>query len=131
MNQPNSRYSTAIPDRETMADMLMFYAMPETRRSIWTLWPEETDLLDQMVEDLVLLAAEWEPTEEWHHRKLLGQNRVLEWMAWRVAMSYHWMGEHFAEGSATPWEIDVRTLPRYGGTPTRIVTQEELEFNQE
>lgn len=59
-------YSTpSLPSRKVLRDMLMFYASPALRDRLVTAWPEDAELLDDLVEQVIDLAATWQPTTNW------------------------------------------------------------------
>ena len=124
---PLPQPSVPLPNRTVLADMLVYYATPQVRERIMTMWPEDADLLDRLIEEVHLLAATWEPTVEWHHRKLAEPSRRLEWMVWQVVTSHDPdMGAIYEHEAIVPWAIDIETLPRYGEGPTVLVPDDSL-----
>ena len=87
---------------------------------------ESAWLADQLVDRAIEPVHSWEPTTEWHRPSLTRSGRALDWIVWRVATGADQdlapLDEHDA---ASPWVIDLDTLPRYGGQPVVLAPVEE------
>ena len=123
----NFPYSTPLlPDRKTIRDMLVFYATPTVRERMIEAWPEDANLLDDLVEEVIGLAETWRPTTEWHLLSVVRTDRTLEWMVWQVATSIDEdLVDLYRSEAIIPFAIDLDTLPRYGRPPTVLVPPEE------
>lgn len=123
----NFPYSTPLlPDRKTIRDMLVFYATPTVRERMIEAWPEDANLLDDLVEEVIGLVETWRPTTEWHLLSVVRTDRTLEWMVWQVATSIDEdLVDLYRSEAIIPFAIDLDTLPRYGRPPTVLVPPEE------
>ncbi|HWL44580.1 MAG TPA: hypothetical protein VNQ73_16690 [Ilumatobacter sp.] len=122
-------YSTpSLPPNKTLADMVLFYASPALRDRLMMPWPEDAELLDDLVEEVIGLAETWRPSTEWHFLKVVRQGRTLEWMVWQVATSADEdLGPMYRGDAIIPWAIDLDTLPRYATPPTMLVRDDDLD----
>ncbi len=122
-------YSTpSLPSRKVLRDMLMFYASPALRDRLVTAWPEDAELLDDLVEQVIDLAATWQPTTEWHQMSVVKQHRTVEWMVWQVATAADdELGPMYREDTVIPFAIDLDTLPRYPMLPTLLVHPDDID----
>ncbi|MDW3215718.1 MAG: hypothetical protein R8G01_17090 [Ilumatobacteraceae bacterium] len=108
--------------------MLVFYASPALRDRLVTAWPEDAELLDDLVEQVVDLAATWQPTAEWHQMSVVKQHRTVEWMVWQVATAADdELGPMYREDTVIPFAIDLDTLPRYPMLPTLLVHPDDID----
>ena len=115
-----------IPIRSTILDMLVFYATPAVRERMIEAWPEDANLLDDLVEEVIGLVETWRPTTEWHLLSVVRTDRTLEWMVWQVATSIDEdLVDLYRSEAIIPFAIDLDTLPRYGRPPTVLVPPEE------
>ena len=115
-----------LPVRRVIADMVVFYATPELRRRLMTVWPDEAELLEDLVEQVMDLVATWNPTTDWHLMSVVRQGRTLEWLVWQVAMNADQdFGEGYRVDAIIPWAIDLDTLPRYNRPPTMLVRPDD------
>jgi hypothetical protein len=122
-------YSTpSMPARTTLADMVMFYASAEVRDRLRMEWPEEAGLLEDLVEQVVDLAATWKPTTDWHMQSVVRQGRTLEWMVWQVVTAADdELGPMYRHDPLIPFAIDMATLPRYPLLPTLLVHPDDID----
>ena len=119
----------SMPGRQTVADMVMFYASrgaaesdPDRGR------PEDAGLLEDLVEQVFDLAATWKPTTEWHMMSVVRTGRTVEWMVWQVATAADdELGPMYREDPVIPFAIDLATLPRYPLLPTLLVHPDDLD----
>ena len=125
----NYPYSTpSLPPRKTLADMLIFYASPPLRERLTTAWPEDAELLDDLVEEVVGLVETWRPSTDWHMLEVVRQGRTLEWMVWQVAMAADEdLGPMYRNDAIIPWAINLESLPRYATPPTMLVGPDDLD----
>lgn len=125
----NFPYSTpSLPSRKVLRDMLMFYASPVLRDRLVTAWPEDAELLDDLVEQVIDLAATWQPMTEWHQMSVVKQHRTVEWMVWQVATAADdELGPMYREDTVIPFAIDLDTLPRYPMLPTLLVHPDDID----
>ncbi len=126
-NMSNYPYSPPeIPIRSTIADMLAFYATPAVRERLTAAWPEDANLADDLVEEVIGLVSTWRPTTEWHLVSVVRPGRTLEWLVWQVAMSIDEdLSEMYRAEAIIPFAIDLDTLPVYGRPPAILVSPEE------
>ena len=118
----------STPSRQTIADMVMFYASPSLRDRLRMSWPEDAGLLEDLVEQLIDLVATWKPTTEWHMLSVVRTGRTLEWMVWQVATAADDdLGPMYREDAVAPFAIDLVTLPRYPLLPTLLVHPDDLD----
>ncbi len=117
-----------LPGRQTLADMVMFYASAEVRDRIRSMWPEDAELLSDLVEQVIDLAATWRPSTEWHMLSVVRAGRTVEWMVWQVATSADdELGPMYREDPVIPFAIDLDTLPRYPLLPTLLVHPDDID----
>src|SRR5688500_10709031 len=96
----------STPNRATVADMVMFYASPALRDRLRMGWPEDAGLLEDLVEQVIDLAATWRPTTEWHMLAVVRTGRALEWMVWQVATAAdEELGPMYREDPVLPFAI--------------------------
>lgn len=125
----SSHYSPPkLPARKVLADMVMFYATAELRERMMSEWPEDAGLIEELVEQVIELAATWRPSTQWHHDSVIRPYRTLEWMVWQVTVSADedW-GPLFRHDAIVPFAIDLDTLPRYPVQPTRLVHPDDAD----
>ncbi len=124
----NFPYSTSIPSRRVLADMVVFYASPEIRDRIRMLWPEDSELLSDLVEQVVDLFETWEPSTDWHRIAVVQQGRTLEWLVWQtVTAADDEVGLMYRHDPIIPFAIDLETLPRYPLAPTLLVHPDDTD----
>jgi len=118
----------SMPSRKTLADMAMFYASAELRERLMTPWPEDAELLEDLVEEVIGFAATWEPTTQWHLMSVVRPGRTLEWMVWQVATATDDdLGAMYRNDAIIPFAIDMNTLPRYPLLPTMLVHPDDVD----
>src|SRR4051794_9400528 len=67
----------SMPSRPVVADMLLFYASPRVRDRLRMVWPEDAGLLENLVEQVLDLAATWKPTMDWHMLSVVRTGRTV------------------------------------------------------
>ena len=67
----------SMPGRQTLADMVMFYGSAELRSRIRSTSPEDAELLSDLVDQVIDLAATWKPTTEWHMMSVVRTGRTV------------------------------------------------------
>lgn len=118
----------SMPSRKTLADMVTFYASAELRERLTTPWPEDAQLLEDLVEEVLGLVATWEPTTDWHLMSIVRPGRTLEWMVWQVAMAADdSLGPMYRDDAIIPFAIEMSSLPRYPLLPTMLVRPDDLD----
>ena len=125
----NYPYSTpSIPGRQTLADMVMFYASADLRSRIRADRSEDEELLSDLVDQVIDLAATWKPTTEWHMMSVVRTGRTVEWLVWQVATAADdELGPMYREDPVIPFAIDLETLPRYPLLPTLLVHPDDID----
>lgn len=117
-----------LPPRLTIFDMLCFYATPTVRSDLMQplAFDESAWLADQLVDRVIELVSTWEPTTDWHRRSLTRSGRTLEWIVWGVATGADQdLAPLYQDEAASPWAINLDTLPRYGVPPAVLGSVEE------
>jgi hypothetical protein len=117
-----------LPPRSVIFDMLCFYATPAVRGDLMQplAFDESAWLADQLVDRVIELVRTWEPTTGWERGTLARRGRALEWIVWRVATAADEdLAALYEDEAASPWAIDLDTLPRYGGQPAVLAPVEE------
>jgi hypothetical protein len=118
----------SMPGRQTLADMVVFYASAELRSRIRSTGPNDAELLSDLVEQVIELAATWEPTTEWHMMSVVRTGRTVEWLVWQVATAADdELGPMYREDPVIPFAIDLETLPRYPLLPTLLVHPDDID----
>jgi len=118
----------SMPGRQTLADMLMFYGSAELRSRIRSTSPEDAELLSDLVEQVIELAATWVPTTAWHMMSVVRTGRTVEWLVWQVATAADdELGPMYREDPVIPFAIDLETLPRYPLLPTLLVHPDDID----
>ena len=122
-------YSTpSPPSRETIADMVMFYASPSLRDRLRMEWPEDAGLMEDLVEQMLDLVATWKPTTEWHMLSVVRQGRTVEWLVWQVATAADdELGPMYQKDPVIPFAIDLASLPRYPLLPILLVHPDDID----
>lgn len=125
----SSPYSPpSMPGRKILADMVMFYASSDLRERLTAAWPEDAELLEDLVEEVIGLAATWEPTTEWHLLSIVRPGRTLEWMVWQVATAADDdLGPMYRHDAIIPFAIEMDSLPRYPLLPTMLVKPDDID----
>jgi len=125
----NYPYSApTLPLRQTLADMLMFYASAEVRDRIRSMRPEDADVLSDLVEQVTDLVATWKPTTDWHMMSVVRIGRTLEWLVWQVATAADdELGPMYREDPIIPFAIDLDSLPRYPLLPILLVHPDDMD----
>lgn len=125
----NFPYSTpSIPGRQTLADMVMFYGSAELRSRIRADRSEDEDLLSDLVDQVLDLAATWAPTTDWHMMSVVRPGRTVEWLVWQVATAADdELGPMYREDPVIPFAIDLESLPRYPLLPTLLVHPDDID----
>ena len=91
-------------------------------------WPEDAGLLEDLVEQVIDLAATWKPTTEWHMMSVVRTGRTVEWLVWQVATAADdELGPMYREDPVIPFAIDLETLPRYPLLPTLLVHPDDID----
>lgn len=117
-----------LPPRSTILDMLCFYATPAVRSDLVQplAFDDSAWLADQLVDQVIELVRTWEPTTDWHIRSLTRGGRALEWIVWRVATAADDdLAPLYEDEAASPWAIDLDTLPRYDSQSAVLAPAEE------
>ncbi len=108
--------------------MVMFYASPRLRDRLQAVWREDAGLLEELVEQVIELAATWKPWTDWHMMAVVRTGRTLEWMVWQVATAADdELGPMYREDPVIPFAIDLDTLPRYPLLPTLLVHPDDID----
>ena len=118
----------SMPSRTVVADMVRFYASPRVRDRLAMAWPEDAGLLENLVEQVLELAATWTPTVDWHLLSVVRTGRTVEWLVWQVATAADdELGPMYREDPVNPFAIDLATLPRYPLLPTMLVHPDDID----
>jgi hypothetical protein len=118
----------SMPGRQTLADMVMFYGSAELRSRIRSTSPQDAELLSDLVDRVIELAATWKPTTEWHMISVVRTGRTVEWLVWQVATAADdELGPMYREDPVIPFAIDLATLPRYPLLPTLLVHPDDID----
>jgi hypothetical protein len=118
----------SMPGRQTLADMVMFYASAELRSRIRSTLAEDESLLSDSVDQVIELAATWVPTTEWHMMSVVRPGRTVEWLVWQAATAADdELGPMYREDPVIPFAIDLDTLPRYPLLPTLLVHPDDID----
>ena len=124
----NFPYSTSMPSRTVIEDMVMFYASPRLRDRLRTVWREDSGLLEDLVEQVIALVGSWVPTTDWHALSVMQTGRTLEWLVWQVATAADdELGPMYREDPVIPFAIDLESLPRYPLLPTLLVHPDDID----
>lgn len=111
-----------VPARQTMEDMLRFYATAETRAVLTSEFEADRALLDELVERLEALIRIWRPATEWQWRHVYLGSRALEWLAWQVAiLPDPNLVDLYERQAIAPYAIDLGTLPLYDSQPAAVM----------
>ena len=118
----------SMPGRQTLADMVMFYGSTELRSRIRSMSAEDAELLSDLVDRVLDLAATWVPTTDWHLMSVVRTGRTVEWLVWQVATAADdELGPMYREDPVIPFAIDLETLPRYPLLPTLLVHPDDID----
>ena len=125
----NFPYSTpSIPGRQTLADMVMFYASANLRSRIRADRSEDEELLTDLVDQVIELTGTWVPTTDWHMMSVVRPGRTVEWLVWQVATAADdELGPMYREDTVIPFAIDLASLPRYPLLPTLLVHPDDID----
>lgn len=118
----------SMPGRQTLTDMVIFYASPSLRDRLRMGFREDEGLLEDLVEAVLDLVASWEPTTEWHMLSVVRTGRTLEWLVWQAVTAVDdELGPMYREDTVIPFAIDLETLPRYPLLPTLLVHPDDID----
>ena len=104
-----------MPGRRRLEDMIVWYATMDIRAE---LWDPESDLVTELIDQVLELLATWRPTTDLHV-SYVKAGRVLDWMVWSTvsAADESMAASYTDEDCLEPWGIKIDTLPRYGQLP--------------
>lgn len=116
------------PTRQVLADMVMFYASAQVRDRIRIGFPEDAELLSDLVDEALALMETWRPTTDWHAMSVVRTGRTVEWLVWQtVTAADEELGPMYRSDPIMPFAIDLETLPRYPLLPAMHVHPDDID----
>jgi len=118
----------SMPGRQTLKDMVIFYATPNLRDRLRMGFKEDEGLLEDLAQTVLDLVLTWKPMTEWHMLSVVRTGRTLEWLVWQaVTAADDELGPMYREDTLIPFAIDLATLPRYPLLPTMLVHPDDID----